>query len=672
MKNAGSRRQLFQKAVNFLKVPNDNAQLTLSQFEAFSKQVPLLYFILVTNMVSLAWTHYGVAPDYLVVYTPAVLSLLCALRGLGWFLERNAKTEPAKAYRRLRAANIVVTPITLLCTLWSLSLLPYGDAYQKAHVAFFMAITVIGCIFCLMHLRSAAFMVTGIVNIPFFVAMLMSGEETFIATGVNVILVSMAMIAVLMTHYRDFRQLNEQRHVLIYQQEALQQQNTAMQALSDENMRLANLDSLTQIGNRRSFFQSLDATFHRARSERKMLAVGVVDLDGFKPVNDMYGHSAGDKVLVEVASRLSARAGANLSVFRLGGDEFALILTGRLDEAAVTVFGSEICDAIAERINIGSGMVQVTGSLGFAIDVQYGATAQELYERADYALYTAKRNQRAGVVIFNAVQANELSRQKVVEESLLAADLEQELSLVFQPIIDVPSRQCIGFEALARWTSPTIGPVSPAEFIPIAEHNGRITLITRLLLERALKVAASWPDHVFLSFNLSPHDLASAEGVMRLVAIVNASGFSPRRITFEITETAVMSDFEQARASIELLRNLGCGIALDDFGTGYASLSYVHKLPFSKIKVDRSFVREINRQDQSLKIVKSILALSAEMGMDTIVEGVETVEELATLERLGVRSVQGFHFSRPMAASDSTAFFDLEGRADGKASRRAS
>lgn len=641
-----------------LTVPNENPELTLSQFEAFSKQVPLLYFILVTNMLSLSWTHADVAPAAMVIYLPLVFSVVCLARAIGWLRGRKVKLDAGQAYRRLRATNLLAAPIAIFCTAWSLSLLPYGDAYQQAHVAFFMAITVIGCIFCLMHLRSAALMVTVLVNIPFFVFMVLSGEPTFIATGVNVILVSIAMIAILMTHYRDFRQLNEQRHVLLDQQERLQKQNQAMQLLSDENMRLANLDSLTQIPNRRSFFHNLETAFSRARHDKSAIAVGVLDLDGFKPINDMYGHAAGDKVLIEIATRLEGFVSEGITIYRLGGDEFALIVSGSLDETSVMALGQRVCETIAQRINIGSGMVQVTGSLGFAIDLQLSSHAQELYERGDYALYSAKRHQRAGVVIFNSVQANELCRQKVVEETMLAADLEAELTLVFQPIMDVATQRCIGFEALARWNSSVIGPVSPAEFIPIAEYNGRITLITRLLLEKALKVAVTWPDETFLSFNLSPHDLATAEGVLRLVAIVNASGFSPKRINFEITETAVMSDFEQAQAAIETLRRLGCGIALDDFGTGYASLSYVHRLPLSKIKIDRSFVREIHKQDASLKIVKSVLALCAEMGLDTIVEGVETKDELAILESLGVQSVQGFYFARPISEEESRRMFD--------------
>jgi diguanylate cyclase (GGDEF)-like protein len=654
---AGQISRLFSavgRVARLLAVPNDNPVLTAAQFEAFSKQVPLLYFILATNMVSLSWTHQGTAPDLLVVYFPALLTLLFALRSALWLRGRKQLFTPAQAYRQLRSTNILCFPIAVVCTVWSISLLPYGDPYQNAHVAFFMAITVIGCIFCLMHLRSAALIVTVTVNLPFLIVMCMSGEPTFIATGINVILVTMAMIIILLGHYRDFRQLHESRQVLLIQQEALQEQNKAMQALSDENLRLANLDSLTMLANRRSFFQMLETAFGRANKDGERLIVGVIDLDGFKPVNDMYGHAAGDKVLIEISARLATLCDQNLSVYRLGGDEFGLLLQ---DDGAWDVMGlgQRVCDRIAERINIGSGMVQVTGSVGFAIYPDVGSTGQEIYELADYALYTAKRTHRAGAVIFNAVQANELNRQKIVEEALVAADLEKELSLVYQPITCVGTRRCIGFEALARWQSPRIGHVSPAEFIPVAEHNGRITMMTRLLLDQALTTARQWPEDVYLSFNLSPHDLTSPESTLRIVAIVLKSDFDPRRINFEITETAVMHDFEQASASIQMLRELGCGIALDDFGTGYSSLNHVHKLPLTKIKIDGSFVRDIHLRRSSFKIVKSVLALCAEMELRAIVEGVETEEELRILEGLGVEAVQGYYFGKPMTAPDTFA-----------------
>lgn len=630
------------KLINELRVPNNNPVMTVAQFEALSKQVPLLYFILLVNMTSLALTHAGSAPLWLVAALPAIFAGLCVIRAFQWVALRKKVVSPEFAYKKLRSTNILAAPIAVLCTSWSISLLPYGNPYQQAHVAFFMAITVIGIIFCLMHLRSAALVVAVTVNVPFMIVMFLTREATFIATGINVALVTGAMIAIVVTHYRDFRQLNESRLVLIEQQKALQD-------LSDENLRLANLDSLTGIPNRRSFFHGLGQAFSAAEGNRKPIGVGVIDLDGFKPINDMFGHAAGDRVLMEVAKRLTSLQDEDISFYRLGGDEFAMICTGDCSDARLTRLGDEFCSAIAEKMPLGGGTVQVTGSMGIAIYPDVGRDGQDLYERADYALYTAKRYRRTGVVIFNATQAESLDRQKQIEECLMAADLDRELSLEYQPIYNIQASYCIGFEALARWTSPVLGRVSPGEFIPIAEHTGRISIITRTLLRQALNEARNWPDETILSFNLSPLDLASPDSIFKIIALVEQSGFSAHRINFEITESAVIRDFEQATQSITLLKRLGAGISLDDFGTGYSSLNHVHKLPLSKIKIDRSFVSEVHERPASAKIIRTMLSLCSELGLGAIVEGVETEAELEVLKEMGVQFVQGFHFSRPLA-----------------------
>ncbi len=658
----------MRKLTDFLKVPNDNPALTLAQFEAFSKQVPLLYFILLTNMMALAWTHRAVAPFWLVGFIPGLLGVVFIVRAFGWIRNRDVKLSPEQAYAKLRSTNRLAAPIAFGCTAWSMALMPYGDAYQQAHVAFFMAITVIGVIFCLMHLRSAALMVTVLVNVPFIFMMLANGQPTFVATGVNVVLVTMAMIAVLLTHYRDFRRMVLASQALEAQQAALTAQNREMQRLSDENLRLANMDSLTLLPNRRSFFDVLHRAFDRATDTGSRLSVGVLDLDGFKPVNDLYGHAAGDRVLVEIGRRLMELTEPDFSIYRLGGDEFAVIHQGPHDEDDLRRLGEGICQAIAVGIDVGTAMVNVTASVGFAVHPEIGTSAQDLYERADYALYNAKRNNRGGIVMFNTAQALSLTRYRQVEEALLAADLERELSLVFQPIFDVSDDSLVGFEALARWTSPVLGRVSPAEFIPIAEHNGRISLITRHLLKTALSEAATWPGDCFLSFNLSPHDLATPESVLRIIAVVEASGFDPKRINFEITETAVTRDCAQATKSIDLLRLMGSGISLDDFGTGYSSLNHVHKLPLSKIKIDGSFVSQIDSRPASYKIVKSVLALCEDMGLEAIVEGVETEAELQVLKDMGVEVVQGFHFSKPVDVDEARKL--LQDRLDALAESR--
>ena len=246
----------------------------------------------------------------------------------------------------------------------------------------------------------------------------------------------------------------------------------------------------------------------------------------------------------------------------------------------------------------------------------------------------------------------QLIRQGKIEQALHQVDIEQEFSLVFQPVIDLRSRRTVAFEALARWSSLELGDVSPGQFIPIAERIGLINRLTTHLLGKALMIAADWPPHISLSFNLSTHDCASDEVVEQIVSIIQESKFDPRRLDLEITETAIMQDVIQVQRSIDRFCQLGCGVALDDFGTGYSSLSQLLSLAFTKIKIDRAFVACIDENPISYKIVRSLIALSRDMQLECIVEGVETREELEVLVRLGCFFVQGYYFARPMHYSD--------------------
>ena len=475
------------------------------------------------------------------------------------------------------------------------------------------------------------------------------------AIAVNLALVSVAMIVILMVYSRDFARL------------VASQAET--RRLSDENFKVANLDSLTALPNRRWFFANLAKHFERAQREERRLAIGIIDLDGFKPVNDTYGHATGDRLLAEVGDRLRGICGdvvsTGISLCRMGGDEFAILLTKDVSDVALKGLGRRIADTLRLPYTIGSAQAQIGSSIGFAIYPDNATNPETLFERADYALYFAKRHARGGTVLFTAEHEAQIRSDSVIEQALQSANLEAELSMVFQPIIETRTQGAVAFEALARWGSPTLGPVNPAVFIPAAERIGLIHNVTRILLGKALREAARWPEHVRLSFNLSANDLCSTESIVAIIAAVNRSDVSARRIDFEITETAVAHDFDAARAGIDALKALGAGISLDDFGTGFSSLSHVHRLPLDKLKVDRSFVQDICDNPASFKIVKSLAALCLDMGLTCIVEGVETAEQFDLLSGLGCAMVQGYYFARPMQASEVSGYLGLQDAATG-------
>lgn len=632
---------------DFMSVQRDNPELLKAQYRAFTRQMPMMYFILLTSSWALAMTHMRLAPPWLTVGVPTLLTFGCLLRVFFWYRTRNFDPTPELAYFALLRTNRLAGGIAVAFTLWSFALVPYGDAYTRSHVAFYMAITVISCIFCLMYLRSAAFIVTLIVNGAFIAFFVSTAQPTFVAIAVNVFLVCTGMMSILLTNYRNF--------------ESMVVSKQRSDALSAENFRLANLDSLTGLANRRAFFAQLEAELEKARANGQRLALGVMDIDGFKPVNDLYGHSVGDRLLVEVANRLSGLLKAS-TAFRLGGDEFAIIAPVPPEDDELVSNANAISAQLKEAYQMPEGMIHVSASMGIAVFPDLALSREQLFDRADYALYHAKNKRRGGAVLFNADHAKQINCDAKVESLLKQADLEKELSVVFQPIVDIRDHATIGFEALARWDSPALGRVSPARFIPIAERAGMVGTLTRPLLRKALNAAFEWDPSLRLAFNLSAHDLNSSEGLLGVIDIILSSGFDPRRLDLEITETAFTHDFEQVTQSVETLRRLGCGISLDDFGTGYSSLTRLHALPLTKFKIDRSFVTNLHQRPASYKIVKSLLTLSADMGLDCVIEGVETEDELTAIGALGGTSVQGYLFSPPLPADQVVEFAARNGR----------
>jgi diguanylate cyclase (GGDEF)-like protein len=444
-----------------------------------------------------------------------------------------------------------------------------------------------------------------------------------------------------LTNYRNFERM------------VVSQQRT--EALSNENLLLANIDSLTELPNRRAFFKHLEAELEKARAEGTRLALGVIDLDGFKPVNDLYGHSVGDRLLVNVSKRLAASLKASRA-FRLGGDEFAIVSPIIPDDTQLVANANAISEQLRAPYHMPEGTVHVSASMGIAVFPNLASTLEQLFDRADYALYHAKKTRRGDAVLFDAEHEKQINIEARIEHLLKQKDMENELSVVFQPIVDIRDGRAAGFEALARWYSPVLGHVPPAQFFSIAERAGIVSSLTRPLLRTALASASAWEPSLRLSFNLSAHDLNSCEGVLSLIGIIENSGFDARRLDLEITETAFAHDFEQVRQSVEMLRRLGCGISLDDFGTGYSSLTRLHALPLTKIKIDRSFVTDLHEKPASYKIVKSLLTLSRDMGLECVVEGVETSEELAALEGLGATLVQGYVYAPPLREEDVYEF----------------
>ena len=614
--------------------PPSESHLLRSQVAAYKKQIPLMYLIVDANVLALSFTHFRTAPYWLTVVVPALLVAASLLRMIGWWRMRNEAVTSHGAAKALRNTNIFAVVLGAGFVSWALMLNRYGDVFAQMHVVFFIGITFVACAFCLMHVRSAAYLLMLVVVVPFCIHFGWSGNLVLVAISLNLIAVSLAISIIIQSYYRDFIALNSSK--------------AELQRLHDEVLHLADSDSLTQLANRRRFFIELNGRLESAAAQGKRVTIGVLDLDGFKGVNDAYGHRAGDQVLIQVGQRLHALGKDFACIARLGGDEFGVILRDEQSDVELRKIGLMICMALREPFNLIETTVKLAGSVGFASGPTAADTSEKLYECADYALYFAKNNARGTAVLFTAEHQGEIREIRLVDQTLRHINPRDELSLAFQPIVDVEANQIIGCEALARWDNPDLGQIEPSQFIRAAERSGLIAPLTDLLLEKALVSSIDWPSDIRLSFNLSTYDVTSTDSAERIANVIHASGVDPARIDFEVTETALMQDFERARHSLEYLKNLGVQISLDDFGSGYSSLSYIHQLPIDKIKIDRGFVGGIEHGGTGSEIVKTIIDLCRSLQLECVVEGIETPGQVAILRGLGCRLMQGYYFARPM------------------------
>jgi len=403
-------------------------------------------------------------------------------------------------------------------------------------------------------------------------------------------------------------------------------------------------DTLTGLINPRAIFALLEQIV----AERRPCWFGVIDLDGFKAINELYGHVSGDHLLREVATRLSSFADEGTSIARIGGDEFAIVQERPMTAAQIVRLGDGMIEAVRGAVTYGSQKLTVSASCGFAHYPDMAADTMALYERSDFALYKAKQSHRGHTVVFNKENELEIREHVLIERAFREGDLENEMFLMFQPQTNILTGRVVGFEALARWRSASIGLVPPDLFIRVAEKSGYINDITKLLFKKGLAAAASWPVDVRLSFNLSLHDVSNLDTINWIIGQVKESGVDPARLDFEITETAVMFDFDLSCRALGMLVDLGAKIALDDFGSGHSSFEYIDRLPLHKIKIDKSFVDKVSHNRVSVEIVSVILTLCQRLNLDCVLEGVETTKQLEVLSGLGAQLIQGYLFGRPM------------------------
>ncbi len=429
----------------------------------------------------------------------------------------------------------------------------------------------------------------------------------------------------------------------------------SLQNVNEKLQYQATHDALTGLPNRVLLFERIQHAIDAAHRRTNLFAIFFIDLDGFKGINDTLGHAAGDILLKQFAVRLKLSVRKEDTVARLGGDEFVVMVEDLPDTDMAAHIAEKLFNCFQEEFELGQTRLRVTPSMGVALYPEDGQNVDELLSHADAAMYQAKSNGRNGYRFFESAINAATLRAIAIQRALPAAIVNNQLHLHYQAKFDGKTGEVLGAEALVRWDHPQLGAISPGEFIPIAERSGHIGNVGQWVLEEACRQLRAWQDEgmktVRIAINLSPVQLRAPHLVEEILSTTQRFEISPHMLMFEITETAAMQNAEETMRTIERLQNAGFEMSIDDFGTGYSSLSYLQQFGVQEMKVDRSFIRDINLTPKSRSIVAAIIRLAHTLDMKVVAEGVETAEQLQMLRDLECDQTQGYLLARPMEAS---------------------
>lgn len=610
-----------------------------------SHRAPLLYLVVIFNTALIALRFAGTAPVPLIMLAPLMMGV-AANRALHWLPSRVARRPVERLRADLDAMDRLGGWAALLFVAWSLALYPYGDVSQQAMIHFVMAVTMFSAILGMAYAPQTALRLALAFTIPWSLFFLATGNAN--ALSISLVQIFVTGVLLTMTHgqHRDFVRLELSRQLLVRREQQTSE-------LASAHYRQATVDHLTGGKNRRAILARLEA--HLAKPEghaRPWLAL--FDLDGFKHINDTYGHAAGDHVLRTVNSRIGVAFGVTAHG-RLGGDEFAILFDGAFDPEAVMAAARTLSCAIREPIAYNSATLRLCGSIG--LYRLQGEKASTCLERADAALYKAKELGDGAIVPFGPADETALQRRITVTRQFNDCALEERLRLLYQPIYDFRTARVVGMEALARWSPDGVEWQAPGEFLSIADATGRTGELTRLVLARTLAECRPWETGLEVSINLAARDVVREGLAETIAAIVEEAGASPASVVLEVTERALQLDPKRAAAQLLAFREQGFRIALDDFGAGWSSLSQLRDLPLDRIKLDRALANALSSDPGARAVTGMIVALAWQLGIGCSIEGVETEAQASAARALGIHLMQGYHFGRPEPASTALSAF---------------
>jgi len=439
-----------------------------------------------------------------------------------------------------------------------------------------------------------------------------------------------------------------------------QKQETRRRVAAEQHIRkLAFQDPLTGLANRRQFDEALSAAIAAPPHAGGSHAVFLLDLNGFKQVNDVYGHGIGDELLIIVAQRLATSVRDGDLVARIGGDEFAILSKHLMGAEAATSIAIRVLHAFEEPILAGRKSLQIGTGIGIALIPSDATTLLEALRKADIALYRAKSERRSALRFFEEEMDRRVRERNRLDRDLRAAITADRIRPFFQPVVDLKTNHVIGFEAIPRWIDASLGEIPLERFVPVAEENGTIHELFERILKQSCAAAALWPQSVTLALDIFPSQLKDHSLHSRILSILEASGVAPARLELEIAESALVKDLEGAQEILGALREAGVRIVLDNFGTGYSSLYHLRNFKLDKIKIDRSFIETLGSRE-SAEIVSALVGLGHGLGLTIVAEGVADPTQRASLLTTGCEQAQGFLFSGAVPADETASFFKNE------------
>lgn len=631
---------------------SDNAiavEFGRERIRSVRKIIHLYYLAILAPFVGVAWVKWDHPATRLV---GMILLIAVALRFRHWMVPQpSGKSEDVNR----KAARITGGMVILLSCAQTYFYLSVAFAIAAASPQGVGWLQVLGLGLLTALAQGAA--LTGIIFasrviffcfvLPLVLAILyLFAAENLVASSAVVVLTAVSFYLAETSHKMQLRLFKAQYDA----DQALLRMEKVNLELTDARRNVqhrAEYDDLTGVRNRFAFIRDVEEMLADGRCG----LLALVDLDRFKPINDLYGHHAGDQVLRYVARRLQRVVPPHAIVGRLGGDEFGLFVSGPdcVNElSSLVAMSDRALDHLRKPIRLSNTVVRVGASAGARLVAPDTTDVGQALREADVALYVAKREGGETTKLFDQKISDENLRTHAIEAELIKLDSDEYLSLAYQPIVNLRTGDLASFEALARWYHPTLGEVSPVQFIPIAERLGRIREITLTLLEKALEFAADWQPPCRLSFNLSAAHICGEDAADEIVALISRKQFPSNRLQFEITETAMLVNFEVARRNVEILRSAGCRIALDDFGAGFASLVYLREIKFDKVKIDGSLIREA-RHPKGRDMLRGVIKMIEAMKLESVAEYIATAEDHEAALALGAGFGQGFYLGRPLS-----------------------